>query len=138
MVLQKSAMNELRTHLAFSQIRFHCKKKRTFRVTTARNSAGEAVVQYFSAQTDTLPASCGSYVKMSDDNSLIAGVCHRWGPNYSVKWGLNGVDQDRLYSHLNYVPWTYHWLIEPQGSRWECDDYSVGVTPGDFWKTFVR
>lgn len=137
MVLQKSAMNDLRTHLTFSQMRFHCKKKRTFHVTTTRNNAGEAVVQYFSGQTETMPASCGSYVKMRDDNSLTAGMCHRWGPSYSGKWGI-GVDQDRLYNHVSYVPWTYHWLIEPRGSRWECDDFRVGVTPGDFWKTFVR
>ena len=66
MVLQKSANNDLRTHLTFSQMRFHCKKKRTFHVTTARNNAGEAVVQYFSGQTDTMLASCGSYVKMRE------------------------------------------------------------------------
>ena len=46
MVLTKTAMNELRTHLSFTQLRFHCSKNngRTFHVTTANNSAGEAVV----------------------------------------------------------------------------------------------
>ena len=49
MVLQKSAMKELRTHLSFTQLRFHCHKKqgRTFHVVTASNSSGEAVVRYF-------------------------------------------------------------------------------------------
>ena len=53
-----SAMKELRGHLSFTQMRFHCSKQqgRTFHVTTA-NSSGEAVVQYFSGQTNTRPDS---------------------------------------------------------------------------------
>ena len=140
MLLAKSAMNELRTHLAFSQIRFHCKKKRTFHVNTAKNGAGEAAVQYFSGQTDVMPASCGSYVRMHDDNSLLAGTCSRWGWDgaYNVgKWGHRR-DQNRMYNHPAFVVGSYHWLTEPGGSRWECDDYNVGVTSGDFWKIFVR
>ena len=140
MFLQKSAMNQLRTHLAFSQIRFHCKKKRIFHVTTAKNSAGEAVVQYFSGQTDVMPASCGSYVRMNDDNSLLSRVCSSWGydGSYQVgKWG-HLRDQIRLYDHAAFAAGSYHWLIEPGGPRWECDDGNAGVTPGDFWKVFVR
>ena len=59
MVLTKTAMNELRTHLSFTQLRFHCTKNngRTFHVTTVANTTGEAVVQYFSGQTDVQPAS---------------------------------------------------------------------------------
>ncbi len=140
MVLQKSAMNQLKTHLAFSQIRFYCRKQRTFHVTTTRNSAGEAVVQYFSGQTDVMPAACGSFVRMNDDNSLLAGACSRWGWDgaYFVgKWGHRR-DQNRLYDHPAFVGGAYHWLIEPTGSRWECDDWNSGVTSGDFWKVFVR
>ncbi|KAL9963775.1 hypothetical protein ACROYT_G027315 [Oculina patagonica] len=80
--LTKSAMDELRTHLPFTQIRFHCSKRhhgRTFHVTTAANSTGEAVVQYFSGQTDVQPGACGSFVRMDDDNSGLAGICHKWG-----------------------------------------------------------
>lgn len=81
MLLTKTAMTELRTHLSFTQLRFHCSKKkgRTFHVTTVVNSTGEAVVQYLSGQTDVQPASCGSFVRMEDDNSLLAGVCRKWG-----------------------------------------------------------
>ena len=48
MLLTKSAMKELRKHLNFTQIRFHCKKigGRTFHITTAANSKGEAAVKY--------------------------------------------------------------------------------------------
>ena len=81
MVLTKTAMKELMTHMSFTQLRFHCSKQRgrTFHVTTAANRSGEAVVQYFSAQTDVQPASCGSFVRMRNDNSNAAGVCKMWG-----------------------------------------------------------
>ena len=74
-------MKELRTHLSFTQLRFHCSKQqgRTFHVTTVTNSSGEAVVQYFSGQTDVQPDACGSFVRMENDNSRLAGVCHQWG-----------------------------------------------------------
>ena len=136
-------MTELRTHLSFTQLRFHCSKQhgRTFHVTTVANSTGEAVVQYFSGQTDVQPDACGSFVRMENDNSRLAGVCGQWGFNgmsYHVgKWG-HVVDQDRLYNHSAFVANLYHWLLDPRGSRWECDDYRVGVSSGDFWKVFVR
>ena len=141
--LSKSAMNELRTHLSFTQLRFHCSKQqgRTFHVTTVANSTGEAVVQYFSGQTDVQPDACGSFVRMEIDDSRLAGVCHQWGydgtSNYVGKWG-NAGDQDRLYYASAFAAYLYHWLLTPGGSRWECDDYLVGVSSGDFWKVFVR
>ena len=136
-------MNELRTHLSFTRLRFHCNKQqgRTFHVTTAANSTGEAVVQYFSGQTDVQPDACGSFVRMENDNSSLADVCHRCGYNgasyYVGKWG-HALDQDRLYYASAFVVNSYHWLLTPDGSRWECDDYLVGVSSGDFWKVFVR
>ena len=82
MVLQKSAVKELRRRLSFTQLRFHCHKKqgRTFHVVTTSNSSGEAVVQYFSGQTDEQPDACGSFVRLTlDDNSELAGICKDWG-----------------------------------------------------------
>ena len=82
---------------------FHCHKKqgRTFHMVTASNSSGEAVVQYFSGQTDEQPDACGSFVRLKwDDNSKLADICKDWGlvsGKYFVgKWG-NGEDEDRLY-----------------------------------------
>ncbi|XP_078347698.1 uncharacterized protein LOC144632831 isoform X2 [Oculina patagonica] len=136
--LTKSAMNKLKTHLPFTQLRFHCSKQqgRTFHVTTVANSTGEAVVQYFSGQTDVQPHACGSFVRMENDNSLLAGQCNKWHGN-NGKWG-GGHDEDRLYNHAAWVRGLYHWLLTPGGSRWECDDFFVGVSSGDFWKVFVR
>ncbi|KAL9963780.1 hypothetical protein ACROYT_G027320 [Oculina patagonica] len=136
--LTKSAMNELITRMPFTQLRFHCSKQhhgRTFHVTTAANSTGEAVVQFFSGQTDVQPDACGSFERMDNDDSLLAGMCHKW--YYVGKWG-NGRDQERLYDHAVFVAVQYHWLLVEDGSRLECDDYQVGVSSGDFWKVFVR
>ena len=136
-------MTELRSHLPFTQLRFYCSKQhgRTFHVTTVANSTGEAVVQYFSGQTDVQPDACGSFARMENDNSSLAGVCREWGydgTSYKVgKWG-HARDQDRLYNHGAFKVYLYHWLLTPRGSRWECDDYNVGVSSGDFWKVFVR
>ena len=138
--LTTSAMKELRTHLSFTQLRFHCNKQqgRTFHVTTAANSSGEDVVQYFSGQTDARPFACGSFNRMEDDNSRTAGVCNQWKDQ---KWGRLAGER-RLYDHANHVPWSYHWLLTPGGSRWECDDYLYKeffrLSSGDFWKVFVR
>ena len=143
MILTKSAMNELRTHLPFTQLRFHCSKQqgRTFHVTTVANSTGEAVVQYFSGQTDIQPDACGSFVRMGDDNSRLAGVCNIWGKENGVykvgKWG-HDQDQDRLYIFPAFTVGLYHWWISP-GHAPCCDDnHPSGHSVGDFWKVFVR
>ena len=125
-------MTELSTQLSFTQLRFYCSKQqgRRFHVTTVANSTGEAVVQYFSGQTDVQPDACGSFVRMENDNSRLAEVCHQWG---------HAGDQDRLYNHAAFVGQFYHWLLTPGGSRWECDDFGdVEVSSGDFWKVFFR
>ena len=146
MILTKDAMKELRKYLSFTQLRFHCSKHhgRTFHVTTADNSTGKAVVRYFSDQTDAFPDSCGSFVRMENDNSKLASVCEKWGREnrkYNVgKWGHNHKDQNRLYDHPAFVGGQYHWLLHlhSHNSRWECDDFRQGVSSGDFWKVFVR
>ena len=143
-VLTKSAMNELWTHSPFTQMRFHCSKQqgRTFHVTTVANSTGEAVVQYFSGQTDVMPHSCNSFVTMDDDNSKAAEVCKKWGVEYGVqnvgKWSGSGINETRLYHYIVFVWYAYHWLISPKDGRVECDDFHGKVSSGDFWKIYVR
>ena len=137
MVLTKTAMNELRSHLSFTQLRLHCSKNdgRTFHVITVANSTGEAVVQYFSGQTDVRPASCGSYVRMENDNSYLGGDCKRLE---NEKWGANVPEEAKPYRKLavdNYAArsWRLH-----SPSVFECDDRFVGVNARDFWKIYVR
>ena len=132
-------MKELRTHLSFTQLRFHCSKQkgRTFHVTTTANIMGEAVVQYFSNQTDVRPDACGSFERMKDDNSRLAGACKQWADQ---KWGNSYVvaGESRLFYAAAYVGGLYHWLLHLSGSRLDCDDVHVGVSTGDFWKVYVR
>ena len=140
-------MNELRAHLSFTQLRFYCSKQqvgRTFHVITTSNNSGEAVVQYFSGQTDALPDSCGSFVRMKNDNSMLAQLCDQWGRENGVskvgKWSAESFkdnEDERLYDHAAYVHGAHHWIVGY--SRWECDEYlSQGLSTGDFWKVFVR
>jgi len=137
-------MKELWTHLSFIQLRFHCSKQqgRTFHVTTVTNSTGEAVVQYFSGQTDVNPDACGSFVRMENDNSRLAGTCDQWR-NGRGEWGRLR-DDDRLYI---YPAFFYNnkryccWFLRPAYGGLRCDDHSysgVSTVTGDFWKVFVR
>ena len=151
MVLQKSAMKELRRHLSFTQLRFHCHKKqgRTFHVVTASNSSGEAVVRYFSGQTDEQPDACGSFVRLTlDDNSQLAGICKDWGRQVSGeylvgKWG-HGEGQERLYRFPVLRKKKYYLRVQLHNvdvlKKMECDDGSGHNvdTNGDFWRVFVR
>ena len=153
-LLTQTAMKELRTLLNFTQLRFHCKKQnpgRTFHIITVNDSLGEAVVQYFSGQTDVLPVGCGSFRKMNDDDSSLAKKCQLWGKDDNKfrvgKWGFQkadelGSDQNetRLFNHAVFVSGKQHWVVGFQ-SRFECDDDSrvkTKVFGDDFWKIFVR
>ena len=137
LLLTTDAMKELRTHLSFTQLRFHCRKNkgRTFHLTTAANSSGEAVVQYFSGQTEARPEACGSFVKMKDDSSRLAANCNQWN---NKKWGTSS--EKNRYRVVAYVGLKYYWVLS-ESSRWECDDNSAkyfGLSTGDFWRVFVR
>ena len=133
----------------FTQLRFHCKKHRTgrtFHITTAANSLGEAVVQYFSGQTDVLPYACGSFVKMNDDNSHLAEKCRKWGKEngkYRVsKWSHQNLSEDRLYNHPAFYEQGAHWVLgyTEFSGRFECDDKENENTlfADDFWKMYAR
>ena len=102
MTKTKSAMNHIRAYINFTQIRFHCskkkkKKKRTaFHVRTTLNNKGAEVVRYFSGEKDEMPDSCDSFVRMDGDNSRLAQYCATWA--YHGKWGhvRNNVGENRL------------------------------------------
>ena len=114
---------------------------RTFHVTTAANSSGEAVVQYLSGQTNDKPDSCGSFVRMEDDNSKLAEMCDQWKGGKGEGAPLGKWGEDSLYDHTVFVHFSGHWLL--QTGRFECDDFNrvetfVQLSSGDFWKVFVR
>ena len=143
MIIASSAINELRSHVPFTQLRFHCNKQHgcTIHMATAANSAGEAVIQYFTGQTETMPASCGPFLRMKDDNSFLAQQCDRWGRNddgqfYSGTWSHQGMRES--YDHPAFIVNSYHWVTHPAVNRWECDDFLIEPSSGDFWRVFVR
>ncbi|XP_015762691.1 PREDICTED: uncharacterized protein LOC107341738 isoform X2 [Acropora digitifera] len=147
----QTAMKELRSLINFTQLRFHCKKQhhgRTFHIATVKNSSGEAVVQFFSGQTDVLPIACGSFYKMNTDDSKLANKCQKWGKEngqYFVGKWADEMDalikrETRLFNNAVFVRDEYHWMIF-FSNRFECDDDSRGgktVLRGDFWEIFVR
>ena len=143
MIIGNSALNELRSRVPFTQLRFHCNKHhgRTIHMATVTDSTGEAVIQYFTGQTETMPASCGSFVRMKDDNSYLTQQCDRWGQNndghfFSGTWSHQG--KRELYDHPAFIGGLYHWVIRPDQNRWECDDHFIEPSSGDFWRVFVR
>ncbi|XP_022807358.1 uncharacterized protein LOC111344400 [Stylophora pistillata] len=139
MFLSDTAMTELRKRLSFTQLRFHCSKQlgRTFHVTTVANSSGEAVVKYFSAQTNERPSSCNSFQRVEGDNSSLSVACHEWGTKHDGRWGHED-GSNRPVNHLAYVSHTYHWHIDQQD--WLCDDKrnENNLSRGDFWKIYAR
>ena len=146
MAISTSSMRQLRSHLNFTQLRFHCSKENgcIFHVITVINSTGEAVVQYFSGQSSVLQASCGSFITMKDDNSYLAQQCHRWGNDgsrhYVGKWGhFNKNGEQWMYDHSAFVAHRYHWVV--YNNVWLCDESRGNVfatSTEDFWKIYVR
>ncbi|KAL9956994.1 hypothetical protein ACROYT_G038568 [Oculina patagonica] len=146
MVLATTALNELRRHLSFTQLRFHCNKQitpRSLHVMTVPDSRGEAVVQYYSRLTDVQPDACGSFVTLDGDNSILGRSCATWGEENGVrkvgKWGQTGWRE--LYDKSLYIYPYQNWATNPYRPppRWECDDYfRTSVSHGDFGKVYVR
>ena len=141
LMLTNNALFELRKHLAFKQLRFHCYKPgvRTFHVVTIANSTGESVVRYFTGQVEEFPKASGSFTRLPGDNSLLALHPADWGyenGRYKVgKWSHQG--RKALRDHAAFIQYSAHWLL--WHSRWECDDYNTPTPPvGTFWKIYVR
>ena len=141
MGITASALKQLRAHARFSQIRFHCSKKSgtTIHLKTTIDSKGEAVVKYFSRETDVLPSSCDSFIRMEGDTSRLSTQCSRWGndhAHYVGKWGhYNFKGEYRLYKYAAFVAHKYHW----KAGQWICDDNTNdNLSSGDFWKIYVR
>ena len=150
MGISRTALHELRKHLPFTQLRFHCGKQhaRILHVITVTNVTGEDVVQYFSGHSDVKPASCGSFIRMDDDNSQLADHCANWGldqltgEHHVGKWGgvpgLSSSSDEMMYDHTLFISFANHWIVGKTGGRWECDDFQSKPVPKDFWRIFVR
>jgi hypothetical protein len=110
-------------------------------IITTNDSKGISVVKYFTAGSDTLPMACGSFIRGPGDGSRLAVECARWGNDggvhYVGKWGhFNKNVEWRMYDHTLFVANEYHWVVRP--SLYRCDGNTASISPGDFWKIYVR
>lgn len=133
-VISTKALTELKALTSFTQLRWHCYKARvgrTIDIITAKNVQGEAYVKYFSSSSTTKPTvACGSFYKGSDDTSFLSQNCAKWSKSYTKK---------STYDHPFFIAGKSHFMII--NIRVECDDYDISnsnLSPGDFWKVYIR
>ncbi|XP_031566625.1 uncharacterized protein LOC116301674 [Actinia tenebrosa] len=128
--------------MPFTQLRFQCRKSsigRTVHIITTNTSSGIAVLNYMTAQTNNLPVACGSFTRGSGDNSQLASQCSRWGNTRTAVnvWGhASRKTEWRMYDHVMYIAGASHYIVVPSGYR--CDANSATISPGDYWKMYVR
>ena len=122
--LTRSVINEVRTHLPFTQVRSYWRKRqaRNFHVTTVTNSIGKTVVEYFSCRTDVRLVCCNGEWQVEISRREKENGVVRVG-----KWGLRE-NQDGLSRFAIFNPANYYWLL-PDGSKVCCDEPSNAV----FW-----
>lgn len=121
----------------FKQFRFECNSaitKRKIHIKTKRSMM--SVVDYLVGKTRDQPTACGSFTTYEDDSSEISKKCQAWGYDKNV-WG-DGNYNTRLADHPMYVRGTNHWVLRKDRSRFECDNYGISSTAGDFWYVYVR
>ena len=109
-------MDKLRRHLSFTQLRFHWRRLLT---APMKPWSSASVVRWVSTKIVWLAA----FVRIENDNSVIARVCKRWGwENCFIeagKWG-GGHDEDRSCNHtvcVIHVDW--------KRREWDLDSWSV-------------
>ncbi|XP_057308781.1 uncharacterized protein LOC130647075 isoform X1 [Hydractinia symbiolongicarpus] len=140
-LLTPSGFKELRDIISFTQLRVYCHKPshgRTIHIVTVNNYRGYDVLDYLSGLTDTQPASCGSYIRVNNDKSILASTCGMWGE--TGLWGSLDSDQlIRLYDHFFYISYKAHINLKG-GGRLECDDFYgyPGFSTTGVWQFFVR
>ena len=109
---------------------------------TVANNTGEAVIKYFTNLTDVLPESCGSFQRMSDDNSTLSVSCGEWGYNQTARVGKWGHVKNSRGNRLNYRPAFItgkgQWFINSKHRLCDDKDNETALSPGDFWKIYVR
>ena len=92
-------------------------------------------------QTSAKQTNAQTHVRQPNKQMVENGArrSHRRSRPLANGGGGGARDQDRLYFASVFVLYLYHWVLFPGGSRWECDDYLVGMSSSsDFWKVFVR
>ena len=160
-LLTNSALHKLRTHIHFTQLRFHCHKKNgsTFHIVTKTDEKGEAVIQYFTGQTETVPTSwiisengrrrfrARQELQLVGKNKFCIQVWHMghrgetWVVRCSyVYWRITSLDDKskRRQMGMWWLPWpaTLSVASSPDSGRFLEDFYSLNTNNG--WSTALR
>lgn len=135
--LLREGFNQLRKDIGFREIRFYCFKKKRGRVFHIMTNKEAHVVRFFTI-SDAMPKACGTFTRLTDDNSTLAVNCNKWGhPDYNRYGHKNFLTDDRLFSRpLMWRSTRFYRFIG--NSPYQCDDVDEGMSLGDTWKIFVR
>ena len=141
-LLLRTGFNQLKNDLGFTQIRFYCFKKRVGRVLhimTSTNSKGADVVKFFT-NSNSIPRACGSFTRLADDNSRLAGNCGDWGYQPKNRWGHESfLKEDRIFKRPILIAFARYYSYAA-ATPYSCDDNTkdVAMSLGDLWLIFVR
>ena len=127
--------------MGFQQFRFYCRKAtpgRVFHIMTKNTSLGEAVVQYFTGNTNVPPQACDSFTALPDDNSTLSGKCMEWGYPTMNTWGKNATTRQNIKLYKKFVLWRTKSAVSMSRSDYFCDDLTKNGTDGDTWEFYVR
>ena len=140
-LLVTDGLKNLRSDMGFQQFRFYCRKAtpgRVFHIMTKNTSLGEAVVQYFTGNTNVPPQACDSFTALPDDNSTLSGKCMEWGYPTKNTWGKNATTPQNIKLYKKLVLWRTESAVAMGPSDYFCDDLTKNGTDGDTWEFFVR
>ena len=136
--MTSSALKLLRSVIGYTQFRFKCHSNgsKLLHMETIKNSTGYRVVDCVTKGSSPdicdFP-SCGTFIRMPDDNSQIAQQCKDW------RWRNDSNGDKWLMDHLMYIYDVTHWNIGAY-SRYECDDHirTLKISNRDYWEVYVR
>ena len=142
-----AAMLDIKNKMGFHQIHFYCRKVNVGRVVsimTKNNTAGQAVVSYFTSPgAASRPTACGSFDILPDDTSVLGRHCNQWGVSSENKWGASCCRGGmRIVAMVAHIGSTNGFEISVYYS---CDNtvpsngaQAVPPDAGDIWQISVR
>ena len=98
--------------------------------------------RYIVVNLSPFPTACNSFVRLPDDDSILAANCNKWGYSASGttmtgKWGRHPYTGPwRVYKRP--VTWSGVRLVSFVQGEYHCDDYVSSGRAGDVWYMFVR
>lgn len=142
------AIEELRQAAHLNQLRWYCYKKKqgsVFHVMTKNNSAGHRVLDYLLNNPSSNAPACNSFDRLSDDNSTLSQICHKWGFNSTHseinEWGsYKHKGERRLYQDVSgWKDGERRFSFRPPFELW-CDDRggTAAISQGDTWEVYAR